>query len=115
MKVERRRIEMMIGYVTKNIELKKIRARSLESDFYLEMQVSKIERGKLFVLENRRYAEIIAKYNHLQAVEIIDNDNKAELPVHLVTGANAYTQIKTKNAPKIGRQGEPSWLDNNVP
>ena len=106
---------MMIGSVTKNIELKKIRARSLESDFYLEMQVSKIGREKLFVLENRRYAEIIAKYNHLQVVEIIDNDNKAELPVHLVTGANAYTQINTKNAPKIGRQGEPSWLDNNVP
>ena len=71
------------------------------------MQVSKIEREKLLVLENPRYAEIIAKYNHLQAVEMIDKDNKAELPVHLVIGANEYTQIKTENAPKIGRQGEP--------
>ena len=71
------------------------------------MQVSKIEREKLLALENPRYAEIIAKYNHLQAVEMIDKDNKAELPVHLVIGANEYTQIKTENAPKIGRQGEP--------
>ena len=101
-KVERRRIEMMIGSVTKNIELYKIRANSLESDFYLEMQVSKIEREKLLVLE------IIAKYNHLQAAEMIDKDNKAELPVQLVIGANEYTQIKTENAPKIGRQGEPN-------
>ena len=106
-KVERRRIEMMIGSVTKNIELYKIRAKSLESDFHLEMQVSKIEREKLLVLENPRYAEIIAKYNHLQTVEMIDKDSKAELPVHLVIGANEYTQIKTENAPKIGRQGEP--------
>ena len=83
-KAQRRRIEMMIGSVTKNIELYKIRAKSLESDFYLEMQASKIEREKLLVLENPRYAEIIAKYNHLQAVEMIDKDNKAELPVHLV-------------------------------
>ena len=59
------------------------------------------------VLENPRYAEIIAKYNHLQAVEMIDKGNKAELPVLLVIGANEYTQIKTENAPKIGRQGEP--------
>ena len=50
---------------------------------------------------------IIAKYNHLQAVEMIDKDNKPELPVHLVIGANEYTQIKTENAHKIGRQGEP--------
>ena len=98
---------MMIGSVTKNIELYKIRAKSLESDFYFEMQVSKIEHEKLLVLENPRYAEIIAKYNHLQAVEMIDKDNKAELPVHLVNGANEYMQIKTENVPKIGRQGEP--------
>ena len=86
----------MIGSVTKNIELYKIRAKSLESDFHLKMQVSKIEREKLLVLENPRYAEIIAKYNHLQAVEMIDKDSKAELPVHLVIGANEYTQIKQK-------------------
>ena len=106
-KVEQRRIEMMIGSVTKNIELYKVQAKSLESEFYLEMQVSKIDREKLLVLENPRYSEIIAKYNHLQAVEMIDKDEKAELPVHLVIGANEYTKIKTENAPKIGRQGEP--------
>ena len=81
-KVEQRRIEMMIGSVTKNIELYKVQAKSLESEFYLEMQVSKIDREKLLVLENPRYSEIIAKYNHLRAVEMIDKDEKAELPVH---------------------------------
>jgi hypothetical protein len=67
MPVERRHIEMMIGSVTKNIELYQIRVKSLESDFSPEMQVSKIDREKLLVLENPRYAEIIAKYNHLPA------------------------------------------------
>ena len=107
MKVERRHIEVMIGSVTKNIELYQIRVKSLESDFSLEMQVSKIDRDKLLVLENPRYAEIIAKYNHLRAVEMTDKDDKAELPVHLVIGANEYTKIKTETSPKIGRQGEP--------
>jgi hypothetical protein len=98
---------MMIGSVTKNIELYQIRLKSLESDFSLEMQVSKIDREKLLVLENPRYAEIIAQYNHLRAVEMTDKDAKAELPVHLVIGANEYTNIKTETSPKIGRQGEP--------
>jgi hypothetical protein len=106
-KVERRRIEMMIGSVTKNIEIYQLRAKSLESDFSLEMQVSKVDREKLLVLENPRYADIIAKYNHLRAVEMVDKDDKAELPIHLVIGASEYTKIKTGNAPKIGRQGEP--------
>ena len=41
-KVERRHIEMMIGSVMKNIEIYQLRAKSLESDFSLEMQVSKV-------------------------------------------------------------------------
>ncbi len=106
-KVERRRIEMMIGSVTKNIEIYQLRAKGLESDFLLEMQVSKVDREKLLVLENPRYAYIIAKYNHLRAVEMVDKDDKAELPIHLVIGASEYTKIKTGNAPKIGHQGEP--------
>jgi hypothetical protein len=95
---------MMIGSVTKNIGYT---VKSLESDLSLEMQVSKIDREKLLVLENPRYAEIIAKYNHLRAVEMTDKDDKAELPVHLVIGANEYTKIKTETSPKIGHQGEP--------
>ena len=106
-KVERRRIEMMIGSVTKNIEIYQLRVKGLESDFSLEMQVSKVDREKLLVLENPRYAYIIAKYNHLRAVEMVDKDDKAELPIHLVIGASEYTKIKTGNAPKIGHQGEP--------
>jgi hypothetical protein len=106
-KVERRCIEMMIGSVTKDIQIYQIRAKSLEGDFYLEMQVSKIEREKRLTLENPKYTEVIAKYNHLRGVEMIDKDEKAELPVHLVIGTNEYTRIKTETPPKIGQQGEP--------
>ena len=34
-------------------------------------------------------------------------DTKAVLPVHLILGANVYSQIKTEKKPKIGRHGEP--------
>ena len=97
----------MIGSVTKNIELYQVRVKSLESDFSLEMQVSKIDREKLLVLENPGYAEIFAKHNPLRAVVMIDKDSKAELPVYLVIGINECTQIKTVYPPKIGHQEEP--------
>ena len=71
------------------------------------MQVSKVDREKLLLLENPRYAEVIAKYNHLRGVEMLDKDLKPELAVHLVIGTNEYTQIKTKSTPRIGRPGEP--------
>ena len=106
-KVERRRIEMMIGSVTKTIEMYRICVKNLAGDFSLQMQVSKVDREKLLLLENPRYAEVIAKYNHLRGVEMLDKDQKPELPVHLVIGTNEYTQIKTESTPRIGRPGEP--------
>ena len=106
-KVERRRIEMMVGSVTKSIEMYQICVKNLAGDFSLQMQVSKVDREKLLLLENPRYAEVIAKYQHLRGVEMLDKDLKPELPVHLVIGTNEYTQIKTESPPKIGRQGEP--------
>ncbi len=54
-----------------------------------------------------RYAEIIAKYDHLRDVKIVEKGGKAELPVHLVIGTNEYTKIKTETPPKVGKQGEP--------
>ncbi len=53
-KVERRRIEMMIGSVTKTIEMYRICVKNLAGDFSLQMQVSKVDREKLLLLENPR-------------------------------------------------------------
>lgn len=106
-RAEKRRIEMMIGSVTKVVQIYGIRVKNLEGDFALEVEASKVDKDKLLVLENPRYAEMIAKYSHLEGVEMNDNDEKAMLPVHLVLGTNEYAKLKTENAPKIGRQGEP--------
>ena len=36
-----------------------------------------------------------------------DNDEKPELPVHLILGASEYARIKTETKPKLGRPNEP--------
>jgi hypothetical protein len=96
----------MIGSLTKDIQIHQIRAKSLESNISLEMQVRKIDREKRLALKNPKYTEIIAKYNHLRGVEMIDKDEKAEMPVHLVISVNEYTRIKTETPPRIGRPGK---------
>jgi hypothetical protein len=51
---------------------------------------------------------------------MIDKDEKAEMPVHLVIAMNEYTRIKTETPPRIGRPGKAHskkdqvWLDDNV-
>ncbi len=97
----------MLGSVTKLIQIYEIRVKSLEYEFALDVTVSKVDRKSLLNLENPKYEQLITKYSHLQAVEMIDKDQKEMLPVHLVLGTNEYAQMKTETAPKIDREGEP--------
>ena len=36
-----------------------------------------------------------------------DNDQKKELPAHVILGASDYLRIKTMTKPRIGQPGEP--------
>ena len=49
----------------------------------------------------------LAKFPHLNGVKMHDNDEKPELPVHLILGASEYARIKTETKPKLGRPNEP--------
>ena len=44
---------------------------------------------------------------HLDGVKMIDNDEKAQLPVHAMLGASEYARIKTKSEQKVGSPDEP--------
>ena len=58
-------------------------------------------------MTNRRYAERIANYSHLIGVELEDQSLDRCLPVHIILGANEYTQICTCTQPRVGCRGEP--------
>ena len=106
-RTEVRRIEMMIGAVTKRIEIYSLRVGSTKGDFALETEVTKVDRKELLSLENPRYTDMIRKYSHLQGIEMEDKDERAMLPVHIILGASEYTKIKTGSGQKVGRIGEP--------
>ena len=64
-------------------------------------EVTKVDRGTLLSLGNRRYKDLLERYDHLKGVTKDDVDDKEELPVHLILRTNEYAQIKTETRPKI--------------
>ncbi|XP_074629800.1 uncharacterized protein LOC141887949 [Acropora palmata] len=104
---EFKRIEMMLGSVNKAIGVYGVTIDSLDGNFRLETEVTKVDRGSLLSLENPKYSEAIQKYPHLTGIQMTDRDDKPELPVHIILGVSDYAKIRTETRPKIGSPGEP--------
>ena len=104
---EVRKIEMMLGSSTREVCLSKITVESVDGKERLEVEVTRVERGKLFMVDNPHYPDITKSFKHLEVVTIVDNDPKPFLPVHLILGANDYAAIKTAEPARVGELGEP--------
>ena len=104
---EVRQIEMMLGAVTKQVEIFQVQVSSTSGDFYLDTEVTKVDKNQLISLENPRYEQCLATYAHLKGIEMEDKDSKDIMPVHLILGASDYAKIKTETAPRVGALGEP--------
>lgn len=104
---EVRRIEMMLGATTREVELSTIKVRSIEGGEELSVDVTRVERGELLRINNPHYQKIIDSYAHLKGVEMTDHDPKPHLPVHVILGASDYAAIKTSERPRVGLPGEP--------
>ncbi len=106
-KKEVRRVEMMLGSVTKEMELSTLRVEAVNGEFAMDVSVTKVDKGELLFVDNPNYAKLINSYQHLEGVQMEDKDQKPKLPVHLVLGAGDYMRIKTAEKPRVGKIGEP--------
>ena len=70
---------MMLGSVNKAIGVYGVTIDSLDGNFRLETEVTKVDRGSLLSLENPKYSEAIQKYPHLTGIQMTDRDDKPEL------------------------------------
>ena len=104
---EVRRVEMMLGAVTREMELSTINVEALDRKFKMNVSVTKIDKHKVLSVDNPNYQKLIASYPHLQGVRIEDNDQKSKLPIHLILGASDYLCIKTDEPPRVGKTGDP--------
>ena len=59
------------------------------------------------LLELPNSKELGNTYVHLMDLQIIDNDPKNEILVHVILGISDYTKIKSQEQSKVGFPGEP--------
>ena len=98
---------MMMNSTTNNIQVFKVQIENNHRDVLFEPESHKVERRELLKLTNPHYIDLIKSYHHLRGITMDNNNQKEELPVHLILGASGYSRIKTITKPRIGLLGEP--------
>ena len=58
-------------------------------------------------LDNPHYDKVIELHSYLQGVCMDDTDEKAQLPVHIILGANDFARIRTGECLRVGQHGDP--------
>ena len=80
---------------------------TVTDNFQLDVSVTKIDKRELLLLENPHYEKVLAEHPHLRGVHMDDDDEKSQLPVHLILGANDFAKIRTGERLCVGRRGDP--------
>ena len=101
------KIERLLGASTREVELATITISDVNRKFSMPVEVTKVDKGELLILENPKYQEVIERNPHLSGVVMNDVDTKSHLPVHIIPGAGDFAKLKTKSVPKIGEPGQP--------
>ena len=102
-----RQIAMLMGVRTKKLRIYDIGINSLDSEFSLPATVTEIEKPELLVLDNPHYHEVIERHSYLQGVRMDDTDQKSQLPLHIILGANDFAKIRTGERLCVGCHGDP--------
>ena len=102
-----RGIKTIMGLVTKRIETYDVKISDTQEKCILPVSATKIDQRELLTLDNPNYPQLLAKYPHLQGVQMEETDTKKILPIHVILGANEYTKIKMAGYQRAGAMGEP--------
>jgi len=82
---------------------------SVAGDFKLDVDITKVNKRELLVLENPGYEQVTESNPHLKEVRMDDDDRKKMLhvPVHIILGAKDFAKIRTREQLRVGRRGDP--------
>ena len=106
-KKEIRKIDMMLGVTTREVELSTIDIKGTSGQFSMSVEVTKVNKAELVFIDNPRYQQMIERNPHLKGVTMEDLDQKERLPVHIILGASHYAKLKTDQPPRVGQPGQP--------
>ena len=89
------------------IELYDVKITCCDGSYEMITRSSKVDKSELLYIENPGYKRLIRHYQHLNAVQMDDHDNKNNLPVHVILGSGENARIKAATKPLVGKEGEP--------
>ena len=90
-----RKIEMMLGASSRVMEVYRVKLNSVKGNFEMEVEVTKVEKPHLIMIDNPRYKKLVEKHPHLKGVTMDDNDERPRLPVHVILGNSECPRIST--------------------
>ena len=105
--VNYKKVEMLMATTTTRMEVHKATVASKTGDYQLDIDLIKVNKGKLLEIENPRYEILTRIYPYLKGIRMDDNHDKPLLPVHVILGARVYAKIKMDARPRIENQGKP--------
>ena len=105
--VARKRVDMLMNSQEALLETYEAVVEAVTGDFRMCVNLTKVKKEELLFVDNPCYEEVIKKYPHLEGVEIVEDDVKAQLPIHVVLSSGDFSRIKTDAKPRVGRDGEP--------
>ena len=101
------RIDMLMTSQVTRLEIYNVKIQAIDSDYELETNLTKVNKGELVFVDNPQYANLLKKYDHLKEVKVHETETKRSLPIHVVLGSGEYARVKTNERPLIGSEGEP--------
>ncbi len=105
--VATKRVDMLMNSQEVLLETYEADVEAINADFRMHVNLTKVNKEELLFVDNPRYGEVIKKYPHLHGVEVIEDDVKAQLPIHVVLSSGDYARIKTDTRPRVGGEGQP--------
>lgn len=100
-------IALLTEITTRTIKVFGEEINLVDGDFTLELDITKVNKRELVVLENPHYKQVLEANSHLKGVQMDDDHKKENLPVHITLGANDFAKIHTSECLRLGRRGDP--------
>lgn len=83
------------------MQVYQIKLRSVNEDFEMEADVTKVEKPHLVVVDNPQYTKLIEKHPHLKGVTMDDTDERPHLPVYIILGNSECPGMSTTEPQRV--------------
>ena len=97
----------MLYTATRKVNIYNVKIENLQSVFEFKTELNAVDKDVLLTVPNPSFKSMLSDYPHLKGVKMDKFQAKAALHIHVTLGASHFAKIKTKEAPRIGKIGDP--------